>query len=108
MISRSRLDGSYTMRFGSHVKVGLLLVLTVFLLAVASAGQAQVPAVPNGFSATAGNALVRLQWSAVPTATSYHLKRSTTAGGPYTQIATPTFAGYTDVSRKNGTIYYYV
>jgi fibronectin type 3 domain-containing protein len=96
------------MRVGYKVKVVLLMVLTGLLLAVAIPAQAQVPAVPNGVTATAGNAQVVLRWSAAARATSYHLKRSTTSGGPYSQIATTTFAGYTDVSRTNGVTYFYV
>jgi fibronectin type 3 domain-containing protein len=66
------------------------------------------PAVPMGLAATAGNAQVSLTWSASSTATSYHLKRATTSGGPYTQIAAPTSTAYTDTSVTNGTTYYYV
>jgi fibronectin type 3 domain-containing protein len=71
---------------------------------IASAG----PAVPAGLTVTPGDGLVGLRWSAVTAATSYHLKRSTTSGGPYTQIASPTWQGYTDVGRTNGVTYYYV
>ena len=66
------------------------------------------PAVPLGLAATAGNAQVSLTWSASGTATSYHVKRATTSGGPYTQIAAPASSSYTDLSLTNGTTYYYV
>jgi hypothetical protein len=36
------------------------------------------------------------------------VKRATTDGGPYTQLAAPTSNGYTDSSVTNGTAYYYV
>jgi hypothetical protein len=36
------------------------------------------------------------------------VKRATTNGGPYTQIAAPTSTSYTDTSLTNGTTYYYV
>jgi hypothetical protein len=58
--------------------------------------------------ATAGNAQVGLSWSASSGATSYNVKRSTTNGGPYTTIASPTTTGYTDTGLTNGTTYYYV
>jgi fibronectin type 3 domain-containing protein len=66
------------------------------------------PSAPGGLTAAAGNGQVGLTWAAPSGTTSYHLKRSTTSGGPYTQIAATTYAGYTDVGRTNGTNYYYV
>jgi len=67
-----------------------------------------VPPVPTGLQATAGNAQVSLTWNASSGATSYNVKRSTTNGGPYTTIASPTTAGYTNTGLTNGTPYYYV
>ncbi len=66
------------------------------------------PASPSGLTATAGNQQVGLTWSAVATASSYNVKRGTTSGGPYTTIASPTAASYTDTAVTNGTAYYYV
>jgi fibronectin type 3 domain-containing protein len=66
------------------------------------------PAAPTGLQATAGNAQVSLTWTASAGATSYHVKRSTTNGGPYTQVAAPTAASDTDTGLTNGTTYYYV
>jgi len=68
----------------------------------------QIPPTPTGLTATAGNAQVILAWTANTGAASYHVKRSTTAGGPYTQIANPAATNYTDTSLTNGTTYYYV
>jgi fibronectin type 3 domain-containing protein len=68
----------------------------------------QIPPAPTGLTATAGNAQVTLAWTASTGAASYHVKRSTTSGGPYTQIANPTAANYTDTGLTNGTPYYYV
>jgi len=64
--------------------------------------------VPTNLTATAGNQQVSLSWNAVPAATSYNVKCSTTSGGPYTNIASPTTAGYTNTGLNNGTTYYYV
>src|SRR5581483_11647377 len=47
-------------------------------------------------------------WTASSGATSYTVRRSTTSGGPYTNIATPSTPGYTDSAVTNGTTYYYV
>ena len=66
------------------------------------------PAVPTGLQATAGNAQVNLTWNASAGATSYHVKRSTTAGSGYTQIGAPTTANFADSGLTNGTTYYYV
>ena len=66
------------------------------------------PAVPTGLTATAGNAQVNLTWNVSAGATSYHLKRSTTAGSGYTQIGAPPTANFADSGLTNGTTYYYV
>ena len=66
------------------------------------------PAAPTGLVATAGNAQVALTWTASSGATSYKINRSTTNGGPYTNIATVTTSSYTDSAVTNGTTYYYV
>jgi fibronectin type 3 domain-containing protein len=65
------------------------------------------PATPTGLQATAGNAQVSLTWTASTGATSYHVKRSTTSGGPYTQVAAPTTTSDSDTGLTNGTTYYY-
>jgi len=66
------------------------------------------PAAPANLQATAGNAQVRLSWTASTGATSYHVKRSTTSGSGYMQIAAPAAASYSDTGLTNGTAYYYV
>ena len=72
------------------------------------AAPAAPPPAPTGLGATAGNAQVSLTWTASAGATSYHLKRSTRSGGPYTQVAAPTTTSDTDTGLTNGTTYYYV
>jgi fibronectin type 3 domain-containing protein len=66
------------------------------------------PPVPTGLIATAGNQQIILQWNASSGATGYNLQRSTTSGGPYTSVASPTTTSYTDTGLTNGTPYYYV
>ena len=66
------------------------------------------PAVPTGLQASAGSAQVNLTWNVSAGATSYHVKRSTTAGSGYTQIGAPTTANFADSGLTNGTTYYYV
>ena len=67
------------------------------------------PAAPTYLAATAGNAIVALNWTAPPHATGYNVKRSLTRGGPYTTIASNVASAYyTDSAVSNGTTYYYV
>jgi fibronectin type 3 domain-containing protein len=52
---------------------------------------------------------VILSWNASAGATYYHLKRSTTSGGPYTILPhAGETTGYTDSELTNGATYYYV
>ncbi|WP_312421848.1 fibronectin type III domain-containing protein [Anaerospora hongkongensis] len=65
--------------------------------------------VPINLVATAGDSQVTLSWDAVTGATGYNVKRSTTAGGPYTTIASNVSGtSYVDTGVVNGTTYYYV
>jgi len=63
--------------------------------------------VPTGFTASPGNVVVNLSWSASSGATGYYVKRSTITGAE-TQIASVTATTYADTSVTNGTTYYYV
>jgi cellulose 1,4-beta-cellobiosidase len=69
---------------------------------------AVLPIPPASLQATAGNAQVSLSWTASAGATSYHLKRGTTSGGPYAQVAAPTASPFVDSALANGTTYFYV
>ena len=66
------------------------------------------PAAPVGVMATPGDGQVALTWGVTDGATSYSVGRSTTDGGPYTAIGTPTMASYTDTAVTNDTAYFYV
>lgn len=69
------------------------------------------PAAPAGLVATAANNSVLLDWvdNAEPDVAGYKIKRSNTAGGPYTTIAVNAAdSTYTDSTLTNGTTYYYV
>jgi len=56
---------------------------------------------PTGFTATAGDGVVNLSWTAAPNATGYHVYRNGT------QIAAPTGTTYADNTVLNGTSYTY-
>ncbi len=73
-----------------------------------SGGPCVPPAAPASLTATAGSGSVTLNWSAVSGATEYHVERSTTSGGPYSQIGTATGTTFTDTTVTSGTTYFYV
>ncbi len=67
------------------------------------------PSAPTGLTASAGNAQVVLSWTAATGVTSYNVKRSTTSGGPYTNVQTGIMGtSYTNTGLTNGTTYYFV
>jgi fibronectin type 3 domain-containing protein len=97
--------------------VALILFLGALLLESGCAGtagnsggggQSTAPAAPTGLTAAPGNAQVLLTWATSASATGYNVKRSTTTGGPYTQIASLATASFTDTPLTNGTKYFYV
>lgn len=64
---------------------------------------------PKDLKAVGSDSNVDLSWIASSNATSYNVKRSTTAGGPYeTLVTNVTDTVYTDASVINNTTYYYV
>ncbi|HWZ81938.1 MAG TPA: glycoside hydrolase family 44 protein [Terriglobales bacterium] len=71
-------------------------------------GGGMPPAAPTALAGTPGNLQVSLTWTASSGASSYHVKRATTSGGPYTQTGAPTVASFTDMGLTNGSTYYYV
>ncbi|HEY6267352.1 MAG TPA: glycoside hydrolase family 44 protein [Candidatus Acidoferrum sp.] len=101
-------------------RTSLLLSLTAALLFLFSGcgsyssngggggGGGNAPAAPTGLVAAAGDKQVALSWTAVSGATGYYAKRSTTAGGPYTQLSGTGTTNFTDTGLANGTKYYYV
>jgi O-glycosyl hydrolase len=70
------------------------------------------PAAPTGLTATAGNAMVSLDWddNSEPDLDGYNVWRSTTSGSGYTQIngSLVTNSDYTDNAVTIGVPYYYV
>lgn len=67
------------------------------------------PAAPGSLSATAvSSSQINLSWSGVSGATEYHVYRSTTSGGPYTQVGTATGTSFSSTGLAPSTTYYYV
>lgn len=69
-----------------------------------------VPTAPTGLGAVPGDGQVQLTWNAVSGATGYNVKRSTTNGGPYSNVNTTpvTATTFTNTGLTNGATYYYV
>ena len=69
----------------------------------------QVPAAPTGVTAVSNTKKkITVSWNAVSGATSYTIKRSTTNGGPYTNVGTTTGTSFTNGGLTSGTTYFYV
>lgn len=66
------------------------------------------PPAPTIWSVVTNYGQVALTWSSVDGATSYHVKRSSNSGGPYTTIANASQTTYTDTTVVGGNTYYYV
>ncbi len=71
--------------------------------------EAAPPAAPTDLVATGGIGQISLAWSGSIGATSYNVKRATSASGPYATIASGlTAATYVDNAATGGSTYYYV
>jgi len=81
----------------------IMLRKTVFVTCITNL---QGRGTPKGLSA----ARIDLTWSGQTNATSYNVLRSSTNGGPYTQVGTSTTTAYSDRTGlvNNGTYYYVV
>jgi fibronectin type 3 domain-containing protein len=73
----------------------------------ASATIAMLPA-PASVAVARGDGVLSVSWQPVNGAAQYTVFRSTTSGGPYTQIVTRTNTSYVDSGLTNNTTYYYV
>jgi hypothetical protein len=72
-------------------------------------GPCTPPAAPAGLTANAISASqINLSWGAVAGATEYRVFRSTTSGGPYSQVGTTTGTTFSDTGLTCNTTYHYV
>ncbi|MCU6790854.1 cohesin domain-containing protein [Paenibacillus sp. WQ 127069] len=91
-------------------------VISAMITGAESANSTQSSATPQAVLPTApilagqsGIGQNTLTWNTAAGATSYQVKRSTTAGGPYSVLsASVTLTTYADPNIVNGTTYYYV
>jgi alpha-L-rhamnosidase len=69
----------------------------------------QITLLPTGLSATGAGGQITLNWTVMPGASSYNLKRSTVSGGPYQVLASGvTGTSFVDTGLTDGAPYYYV
>jgi alpha-N-arabinofuranosidase len=109
-------QGSMTINMGSTVYVGLALTshnpsslgTAAFDNVTVQPGWPVAPAAPAGLTAMAGDGSVALNWSVSATATNYFVKRSTTSGSGFVNIATNASLAFTNTGLNNGTLYYFV
>jgi len=70
--------------------------------------QSNLPVAPQTVTASASGGVITIGWSEVGDSTSYHVKRGTIQGGPYTEIARVGGTLYNDYDVSNDITYYYV
>ncbi len=85
-----------------NVHVNAILVMLV--------GSPPAPDVPANLAVVPGDNRNHLNWddNTQPGFLEFRIKRSTTPGGPYTQVGTTSASAFTDNTALNGTTYYYV
>lgn len=118
LISATAMSGQFTLGTISADSAGRAVsAYGSFHLQQSSAGVSIVfyplgstpPSAPAGLSAANSPGAVSLSWTPSSGAVSYHIRRSTSSGGPYETVATDVAASpYIDNSVLNGTAYYYV
>lgn len=93
---------------GNYVSFTVPMLAYWDMVIIRTGSSGGIPPAPTGVIATATSAQVRLDWIAVPGATSYNVQRASLSGGPYATNGSPTSATYTDITASNGTRYFYV
>jgi subtilisin family serine protease len=99
--------GTYWLLLQVQDNSGQMDLVSAYVVATPPGGSIGLDA-PTGLTAMAGSAEVLLSWQASSGANSYKVKRATTSGGPYTNVATVTATNYVDTGLTNGTTYYYM
>jgi len=84
--------------------------INAYQIRAALVGPPPAPTIPTNLTATPGNNLIFLDWDdyGQPGLLEFRISRSTTPGGPYTQIGTSVTSSFTDNTALNDTTYYYI
>ena len=102
------LSGTPTFTYTNAGQTAVFNTATSGVIYVTISATATAPAAPTNVTATAGDAQVVLQWSAVTNAASYFVKRSLVSGGSYTNVNSSATTNFTAGNLANGTLYYFV
>ncbi len=98
-----------TVQVGMAMSSGSSTALETARFTSASLTAPPAPASPSGLAATLDGTRIQLSWNGVPEASSYTIKRSTSANGAFTTIASGVLTtSYTDSPTADGTWYYVV
>ncbi len=107
-VGRGLYGGNHTDRFFGNIDE---VRLTQGALPPSLLLYSPAPVLPASPASLAGSATVSgpsLSWPAAASATSYHVKRATVAGGPYVVIAQSAGTTYSDATVSGSGTYYYV
>ena len=99
--------GSSTISMAGNYYAGLAVCAGTTTAGVLNTSYFDNTTVAVNLKVGAGDGKNILEWDPTYNST-YTVKRSTSAGGPYTTIANLTTTGFTDTNVSNGTTYYYV
>ncbi len=104
-------DGSHSLTSKAYDAAGNVGTSTAVAVTVANAGDTQAPTVPGNLTAaTPSKRKISLSWSASTDnvgVTGYQIWRSSSASGPFTQIATTAGTSYTNNGLTLGSTWYY-
>jgi fibronectin type 3 domain-containing protein/regulation of enolase protein 1 (concanavalin A-like superfamily) len=111
----TQVGSPVTLALQQSVQVGMAMssgsstALETARFTSASIATPPAPATPGDLVATSDGTRIQLSWTGVPGASSYTIKRSTSANGTFTTVASGILTtSYTDSPTANGTWYYVV
>jgi len=104
-------NGAHSLTSKAYDAAGNVGTSSAVSVTVSNAGDTQPPAAPSGLAAAqSGKRKINLTWTASTDnvgVTGYQVWRATSAGGPFSQIATTTVTTYLNSGLSSGTTYFY-